>query len=474
MSDHRDVGPGPVPGAGFGPFGVALQSSRRRPRRQETATYRVRVEISGTKPPVWRRLDLDSDLFLDEVHEILQAAFGWEDYHLHGFASGPSYYNPESEHYPSRFEVEQGKRGVPEKQVRLDEVLAQKGDRLVYLYDFGDDWEHLLTLKAVLPRDGDGPRALCTAGRRPAPPEGCGGVPGYELLCAATDPEHPQQAEALAEHRYFFGQAPDGAPLPFDIDEVNAALAAVAGTPQDDLPPPVAELLGTVRDPRLRGRLLTLASEATAPGSGEPDTVTVRAAVGSYLWLLDHVGDDGVKLTGAGYLPPASVEEAAGVMDPAGRWIGKSNREIQTYPVLSLRESAQRTGLLRKHKGNLLLTKAGKEVRGDPRALWDHLAARMPLEPKQNGEKLGCLLALLAVAAGSRDVPAEVAALMTGLGWRVGDGEPMDEWAARDAMQEVWVVLDALGGWPNARFGRKPTPTAQGTAFARAALWGPA
>ncbi|MDT0329437.1 plasmid pRiA4b ORF-3 family protein [Nocardiopsis lambiniae] len=205
---------------GFGYFEENPRPSRRRPRREEAATYRVRVEITGTKPPVWRRLELDSELFLNEVHTILQAAFGWEDYHLHGFASGGSYYSREAELYLCPFEAQEGKPGLPEEQVRLDEVLAEEGDRLSYLYDFGDGWEHLLTLQAVLPREEEAPRARCTAGKRAAPPEDCGSVPGYEFLSAATDPGHPHHTEALAEYREVYGEAPDPdrAPVPFDID----------------------------------------------------------------------------------------------------------------------------------------------------------------------------------------------------------------------------------------------------------------
>jgi GAF domain len=43
--------------------------SRRRPRRSEAVMYRVRVDLDGTRPPLWRRLELASDLFLDQVHE---------------------------------------------------------------------------------------------------------------------------------------------------------------------------------------------------------------------------------------------------------------------------------------------------------------------------------------------------------------------------------------------------------------------
>jgi hypothetical protein len=55
---------------------------------------------------LWRRLELASGLFLDEVHEILQVAFGWTDSHLHRFSSGPRYHGPETEYYLCPYQVE--------------------------------------------------------------------------------------------------------------------------------------------------------------------------------------------------------------------------------------------------------------------------------------------------------------------------------------------------------------------------------
>jgi len=487
MSDHGDIPPpegfedllrAAISGAGGGsPFGLGYfeerpRPSRRGPRREETATYRVRVEISGTKPPVWRRLELDSDLLLDEVHTILQAAFGWEDYHLHGFASGGSYYSREAELYLCPFEAQEGKPGVPEEQVRLDEVLAEKGDRLSYLYDFGDDWEHLLTLQAVLPRPEGAPRATCTAGKRAAPPEDCGGAPGYELVSAATDPEHPHHTEALAEHQRFYGQDPDPdrAPVPFDIDEVNAAVAAVSGPMPEHLPGPIADRLESVSNQMLKAGLLVLAAKASSAGGDEPGTAMVKRSLRPYSWLLEHVGDEGIKLTGAGYLPPASVREAAAALGLEGSRVGTADREVRTVPVLNLRESAQRAGLLRKSQGSLLLTQAGQAVRDDPQALWDHLTERMPPTPRSEVGQWGCLLMFLLVAADSRDVPRDVADILTEMGWRVGEGRPVDPMAARDAAYEAWAVLDTLGGWTEGPFGRGSAPTKQGVVFARAAL----
>jgi Plasmid pRiA4b ORF-3-like protein len=168
--------------------------SRRQLRRDGAVTYRVRVDLNGTKPPLWRRLELASDLFLDQVHEIMQAAFGWTDSHLHQFGSGAGRCDPGTEHYLCPFQVEEGDPGVPEEDVRLDEVLTEPGDKLSYEYDFGDGWQHTITLEAILPRPSSGPRAVCITGRRDGPPEDCGGVGAYELICADLDKRAAGQA----------------------------------------------------------------------------------------------------------------------------------------------------------------------------------------------------------------------------------------------------------------------------------------
>jgi hypothetical protein len=77
---------------------------------------------------------------------------------------------------------------------------------------------------------------------------------------------------------------------------------------------------------------------------------------------------------------------------------------------------------------------------------------------------------VLAVAAGSRDVSEEVAEVLTGLGWRVGDGLPVGRGAAHEAAHEAWAVLDTLGGWSKSSLTRGAAPTPRGAAFARAAL----
>ena len=94
---------------------------RRRPRRAKPVTLRVRVDLAYMKPPVWRRLELASDLFLDDVHEIMQAAFGWTDsVTCTGSVPGRGITATETEHYLCPFSAGRGRRREsPRKHVRL-------------------------------------------------------------------------------------------------------------------------------------------------------------------------------------------------------------------------------------------------------------------------------------------------------------------------------------------------------------------
>jgi hypothetical protein len=465
-----------------GPPDAADPASRRRPRRTDVVTYRVRVDLAETKPPLWRRLELASDLFLDEVHDVIQAAFGWTDSHLHQFGSGPRYYSPETEYYLCPYQAEEDEPGVPEEDVRLDEVLTLPGDRLFYLYDFGDHWEHVIRLEDMTPRAGTAPRAVCLDGRRDGPPEDCGGVGGYELVSAATDPLNPDHSDAVAEFERMYGSefdAESSSLTPFRIDAINAVLAKrfppgerpERVDPPDDLPGPLDELLREVRDGSARRELRWRIGAALA---AKPDIDTAAAArmVRPYAWLLDRVGGDGIPLTGAGYLPPAHVEAAATELGLLEDWMGKGNREIQTRPVLHLRETATKMGLLRKQHGMLLLTAAGRKLRTDPVALWWHLAERMPPKSADRCETQAGLIWLLEVAAYRDRDPGEFVARMLGaIGWTLGDGATL---SAADAARAAWDtrnVLRRLGGvTDNPRRYGEGTPNADGVAFARAAV----
>ncbi|MFI7067872.1 plasmid pRiA4b ORF-3 family protein [Kribbella sp. NPDC050124] len=449
--------------------------SRRRARRDDVVTYRVRVDLTGTKPPLWRRLELASDMFLNELHDVIQAAFGWTDSHLHEFASGKDYYHVMAEHYLCPFQADEGETGVPEEDVRLDEVLAKPGNKLFYLYDFGDGWMHVIKLESVQPRDDSAPQAVCTDGRRPGPSEDCGGVYGYELITAALDPTHPEHAEAVVEYARMYGDDVDPgeyAPTPFEREEINEALALPGGS-ESEPPGPLGELAVAFRSIAARRRFEQMIEDAELTAAVVIDAETAARMVSPYRWLLDRVGHDGIKLTSAGYLPPHHVEAAMTELGLHEEWIGKGNREIQTLPVLHLRETAQAMGLLRKYRGMLVLTRRGRAVRDDPGALWWHLAEQMPPTSKDACEIHAGLIYLASVAsrAAEDDADATVAELLTAIGWASIDGTPMTRWLANDAAWDTKAVLRRLGalvGDPSHRWSDNATP--EGVMFARAAL----
>ena len=158
--------------------------SRRRPRR-DPATMTLRIDLVGATPPIWRRVEVPSTLMLDQVHDLIQVLFGWTDSHLHIFALGRSVWDRDAELFLCPFDVEEGEvdGGVDEAEVRLDELLARPGEVLRYVYDFGDEWGHVLKLEKLDPQPCVRPRVL--AGRYQAPEEDSGGR--YDIDRQALD-----------------------------------------------------------------------------------------------------------------------------------------------------------------------------------------------------------------------------------------------------------------------------------------------
>jgi hypothetical protein len=114
----------------------------RRPRLAELQRFVVRVDLRHAKPPIWRRLEVRSDLTLDVVHRVLQAAFGWTDSHLWRFSLGGDPFSSSSQVFLCPWDVEEGEfedeGGIPATTIRLDEAVQLPGESLSYAYDYGD------------------------------------------------------------------------------------------------------------------------------------------------------------------------------------------------------------------------------------------------------------------------------------------------------------------------------------------------
>lgn len=173
--------------------------------------YQIKVTMKYIRPPVWRRFMIASTENLADFHLALQIVMGWTDSHLHEFVKGKDRYGVPDEDFPSDIH--------DESEFRIDQVLKQEKDKLLYTYDFGDGWDHDVVLEKILPFDTQTKLPTCLKGSRACPPEDVGGAPGYEMLLEAlADPDHPEHTDILEWLEEPFD------PEHFDLDEVNDLL----------------------------------------------------------------------------------------------------------------------------------------------------------------------------------------------------------------------------------------------------------
>ncbi len=175
--------------------------------------YQLKITIDNIRPPIWRRILVPADVILADLHEIIQRAMGWENYHLHMFTiAGQVYGDPEDD--------ETGHIGtVNEKRYRLNQLGLREKAKCSYEYDFGDGWEHTILLEKILPADPSVRYPVCLTGKRACPLEDVGGAWGYEeFLEILADPKHEEH------NHYVQWSGSDFDPEVFDLDEVNQSL----------------------------------------------------------------------------------------------------------------------------------------------------------------------------------------------------------------------------------------------------------
>lgn len=191
------------------------------------SVHHLRIALKGIRPSIWREVFVPSDIRLDRLHQVIQIAMGWEDCHLHEFSSGARGLVGELRFGPSPpragFAADIGPRVRDEKKAALGDLAPTQGSKFRYWYDFGDDWFHDISVKAIGEAKPGTPVPLCIKAAGACPPEDCGGPYGYmHMLDVLADPGH----EEYAALRQWIGREFD--PAGYDIAAVNEQLAKVA------------------------------------------------------------------------------------------------------------------------------------------------------------------------------------------------------------------------------------------------------
>lgn len=190
----------------------------------DTKAVILKVTLELENHQVWRRLVVPIGKTFDQLHDILQTAFDWQDYHLHDFTVygeqeiGEKALQPivnlvcheESLEYPKNVDTKL------EEGVKLSDYMPVS-KKIVYHYDFGDDWIHDIVVEKVI-NNHDTNYSICLEGEGNRPPEDVRGIYGYEdylrVIGDPTDSEH--------EHMLNWGQSQKA--RDFDLNTINFRL----------------------------------------------------------------------------------------------------------------------------------------------------------------------------------------------------------------------------------------------------------
>lgn len=173
----------------------------------------VTVSLSEVSPLIWRRLALLETSTFEDLHEAIQSASGWQNYHLFAFR--------EAKRRKAIAGIPDDVYGSPDPDAATVKVStwlgAARSKTCVYLYDFGDSWEHTVRVQRKEHAERFSRRLL--DGARAFPPEDSGGTPGYERYCSIVLEGKDPYGEPVEESLGWLG---DWHPDRFDLESAKA------------------------------------------------------------------------------------------------------------------------------------------------------------------------------------------------------------------------------------------------------------
>jgi hypothetical protein len=187
------------------------------PTKKPKSIHQLKVTLLETEPAIWRRFQVQSDVTLHKLATVINAAMGWEGYHIHEFIIGKDVWGPEL-----NIDDDFGEGPKNDQDTTLEKVAPRTRCTFKYQYDGGDCWMHKVVVEGVLEPVPKQRYPVCLDGGRACPPEDCGGIPGYaNFLDAISDRSHPDHENLLE----WIGGKFD--PEAFDVAKVNQRLRAL-------------------------------------------------------------------------------------------------------------------------------------------------------------------------------------------------------------------------------------------------------
>ena len=167
-------------------------------KKSSDKLFQLKITLTGSPLPVWRRVVVRAGAPLELVHEVFQIVMGWSNTHLHVFHVDDRAIT-DADTANATPAGKKGPRYEDEADLDLQDIISKKDDSFVYEYDMGDGWNHEVVLEQIIEQEEAGSfLAHCLSGKRACPPEDVGGIAGYaNFIDALEDSEHPEHEDML-------------------------------------------------------------------------------------------------------------------------------------------------------------------------------------------------------------------------------------------------------------------------------------
>jgi hypothetical protein len=190
--------------------------------------HKLKIELQHSDPLIYRTVIVPENFSFHQLHLVIQGIMNWENYHIYQFNTGAPYASdsislpePDEEDFDSFF----GNRfnTYDSSETFLSDLFNGQKKKLNYIYDFGDDWIHVIKLLKKPEEEVVYPK--CIKGENAAPIEDCGGISGfYHLLDVLNNQGETKEKKELLNWLGISGRRSYEDEFEFEIDEVNKKL----------------------------------------------------------------------------------------------------------------------------------------------------------------------------------------------------------------------------------------------------------
>jgi hypothetical protein len=330
--------------------------------------YQLAIFLANVEPIVWRRMQVLPSIPLQDLDYAIQIAMGWKNEKIHCFVADDIIYT-------NLDDIEKDKDEefdlLEEFGIPLKRLLSKPERTILYNYNMGVNWVHVVMLEKILPLDPNQNYPFMAEGGRAAPPEDCEGVEAYKNIQQVySDKTSPDRAKLLN----WLGSDYD--PNRFDLESVNEQLrngrtptAFFGSNEAYSLPSrcdrkPSRDLLGL--SPAVLGAMIEYPYEwskyieFSAILSKEPETGLINYY---FKKIIEGIGESGVKATDSGNLPRSLVNQ---LID----WSALDenieppliNSEFDVPMLTFARLIAEQSGLLRNVNGKYHISKECRQL----------------------------------------------------------------------------------------------------------------